>query len=136
MTGTLAFPRNSFLGFDHILKDLERISKHAMDSYPPHNVVKIDDKKFIVELAVAGFKKDDLNIEVKDHVLTVEGNREQRRDQAHYIHKGISGRKFVKSYRLSEYTEVTGADLVNGILVVTLEVRVPDEKLPRTISIN
>ena len=81
-------------------------------------------------------KKSDLTIEVKDHVLTVCGEREKRREQEQYIHKGISGRKFMKSYRLSEYTEVTGADLVDGILVITLEVRVPDEKLPRTISIN
>ena len=92
--------------------------------------------KYEIELAVAGFNKDHIDIEVKDHVLTITGDRPQRRDQNSYVHKGISARRFKKSYRLSEYTEVTGADMMDGILTVSLEVVLPEEKRPRKINIG
>lgn len=136
MTRTFAIPRKAFLGFDHIFDELERISTHANDSYPPHNVVKMEEHKYIVELAVAGFARADLNIEVKDHVLTIKGNRERRRPEEQYVHRGISTRTFMKSFRLSEYTEVTGADLNDGILAISLEVKVPQEQLPKLIQIS
>lgn len=137
MTGKFTgYPRNGFIGFDHIFADLERIHNQAKDTYPPHNVVKVDDLKFTVEIAVAGFGQDHIDIEVKDHVLTINGDRPQRRDQDMYVHKGISARKFKKSFRLSEYTEVIGADLLDGILTVDLEVVLPKEKQPRKISIG
>ena len=135
MTGKI-YPRNGFIGFDHIFADLERIHNQAKDTYPPHNVVKVDDLKFTVEIAVAGFSQDHIDIEVKDHVLTISGDRPQRRDQDMYVHKGISARKFKKSFRPSEYTEVIGADLLDGILTVDLEVVLPKEKQPRKISIG
>lgn len=137
MTGkNTRYPRNGFIGFDHIFADLERIHNQAKDTYPPHNVVKVDDLKFTVEIAVAGFGQDHIDIEVKDHVLTITGDRPQRREQDMYVHKGISARKFKKSFRLSEYTEVIGADLLDGILTVDLEVVLPKEKQPRKISIG
>lgn len=136
MTGNFAFPRNVFLGFDHIFNELDHITKHAQDSYPPHNVVKEGEFEYTLEMAVAGFKEDHINIELKDHILTVEGNRDQRRSQEKYVHKGISARKFKKSYRLSEYTEVVGAKLEDGILAISLEVVLPKEKRPQMIKIN
>ncbi|MDB4349994.1 Hsp20 family protein [bacterium] len=136
MTGTYAFPRNVFLGFDHIFNELDSISKHATDSYPPHNVVKEDELEYVLELAVAGFGEGDISIELKDHILTIEGSREKRREQEKYIHKGISARKFKKSFRLSEYTEVVGAELKDGILAIGLEVVLPEEKRPQMITIN
>ena len=136
MTGTFMFPRNAFLGFDHLLNEIDNISLHAKDTYPPHNVVKLSDHEHLVELAVAGFSKQDISIEVKEHVLTITGKRDRRRPQEMYIHKGISARKFTKSYRLSEYTEVTGADITNGILVINLEVKLPEERKPKVIKIN
>jgi molecular chaperone IbpA len=136
MTGTYAFPRNVFLGFDHIFNELDNISKAANDSYPPHNVVKEDELEYVLELAVAGFGEGDITIELKDHILTIEGSREKRREQEKYIHKGISARKFKKSFRLSEYTEVVGAELKDGILAVGLEVVLPEEKRPQMITIN
>jgi len=136
MTGTFAFPRNAFLGFDHIFDQLDNIHQHAKDTYPPHNVVKDDEMKYTLEIAVAGFKREHIDIEVKDHILTINGNRPQRRLQDMYVHKGISARNWKKSFRLSEYTEVSGADLVDGILTVKLEVVLPEEKLPRKITIG
>ena len=139
MTGNFVFPRNAFLGFDHIFDALQDIHVHANDGYPPHNVVKITDGKvpaYSIEMAVAGFNKKDIEIKVKEHILTIKGDRDKRREADAYVHKGISGRKFEKSFRLSEYTEVTGADLTDGILTVKLEVVLPEEKQPRTINIK
>jgi len=136
MTKATLLPRNAFLGFDHIFDQLENIHSHAKDTYPPHNVVKHDAYHYEIELAVAGFSKQHIDIEVKDHVLTIRGDRPQRRPQELYVHKGISARNWQKSFRLSEYTEVNGADLVDGILTVNLEVVLPEEKQPRKILIS
>jgi len=135
MTG-LVYPRSGFIGFDHIFDQLENIHKHAKDHYPPHNVVKEDNLKFTLELAVAGFKQEHIDIEVNDGVLTIKGDRPARREQDKYVHKGISARNWKKSFRLSEYTEVNGADLQDGILTVELEVVLPEEKQPRKILIG
>ena len=135
MTG-LVYPRSGFIGFDHIFDQLENIHKHAKDTYPPHNVVKEDEFKFTLELAVAGFKQEHIDIEVNDGVVTIKGDRPSRRDQSKYVHKGISARNWKKSFRLSEYTEVNGADLQDGILTVELEVVLPKEKQPRKILIG
>jgi len=136
MTKATLLPRNAFLGFDHIFDQLENIHSHAKDTYPPHNVVKHDAYHYEIELAVAGFSKEHIDIEIKDHVLTIKGDRPMRRPQELYVHKGISARNWSKSFRLSEYTEVVGADLVDGILTVNLKVILPEEKLPRKISIG
>ena len=135
MTG-IVYPRSGFIGFDHIFDQLENIHKHAKDTYPPHNVVKEDEFKFTLELAVAGFKQEHIDIEVNDGVLTIKGDRPARREQNKYVHKGISARNWKKSFRLSEYTEVNGADLQDGILTVSLEVVLPAEKQPRKILIG
>jgi len=124
------------LGFDHIFDQLENIHLHSKDTYPPHNVVKEEEMLYTLEMAVAGFKQEHIDIEVKDHIFTINGDRPARRDQNKYVHKGISARNWVKSFRLSEYTEVNGADLTDGILTVSLEVVLPKEKQPRKISIS
>jgi molecular chaperone IbpA len=138
MTGnTFTFPRGAFVGFDHIFNDLERMaSAHQKDHYPPHNVVKHNDDEYLIELAVVGFKEEDIDIHMHDGILTIKGNREQRRKQDLYVHKGISGRKFERSFRLSEFVEVTGATLEDGLLTIALERIIPDEKRPRKISIT
>ena len=137
MTGTFTFPRGAFVGFDHIAKDLERLAQaHQKDHYPPHNVVKHNDDEFLIELAVVGFKEKDIDITMHDGILTVKGDRESRRNQNLYVHKGISGRKFERSFRLSEFVEVTGADLEDGLLTIHLERIIPEEKRPRKILIG
>jgi len=92
--------------------------------------------QYEIEMAVAGFKKEHIDIEVKDHVMNITGDRPKRREQDAYVHKGISARKFSRSFRLSEYTEVDGADIQDGILSVQLKVVLPEEKRPRKITIN
>jgi len=128
------FPRSAFVGFDHLFDELDRVARHANDNYPPHNIVKVDATNYLIELAVAGFARDELEIEVKDRSLRVSGKHQNRgRD---YIHKGISAKKFDKTFRLSEYVQVNGADLEDGILAIKLEVVVPEEMRPRKIDIN
>ena len=129
-------PRSLFIGFEPILNELERIHSagRSQDNYPPHNVVKVDDENFIIELAVAGFSPEDINVEVKDGILLVKG--ESASDEREYAYKGISSRKFEKSFRLSEFVVIDGADLVNGILVVNARVEVPEERRPRKIQLG
>ncbi len=134
---TLNVPRSLFVGFDTLFEDLERIHSSARsgkDNYPPHNVVKIDEEKFLIELALAGFKKEDVSVEVKDGILKIKG--EMPEDDREFAYKGISSRKFEKSFRLSEFVVIDGADFQDGILVVYARVELPEEKRPREIKIG
>ena len=130
-------PRSLFIGFEPILNELERIhtAGRIQDNYPPHNVVKVDDENFIIELAVAGFSQDDIHVEVKDGILLIKAEKAEK-DEREYAHKGISSRKFEKSFRLSEFVVIDGADLKDGILVVYARVELPEEKRPRKIQLG
>ena len=133
----LNVPRSLFVGFDGLFEDLERIHNSARtgtDNYPPHNIVRVDEENFVIELAVAGFGMDNLDVEVKDGILKVSGKTDDvERD---YAYKGISSRKFEKSFRLSEFVVIDGADLKDGILVVNARVEIPEEQRPRKIKIG
>ena len=94
-----------------------------------------DEEKFHIELAVAGFTEKDISLEVKDGILKVKG-RVESDEKREYAFKGISSRKFEKSFRLSEFVVIDGADLENGILVVYARVEVPEERRPRKIEIG
>lgn len=133
----LHVPRSLFLGFEGLFDDLERIHSSARsgDNYPPHNVVKIDDENFLIELAVAGFTENDLNVEVKEGILKIAGDIKDQGNNE-YVHKGISSRRFEKSFRISEFVVIDDADLRNGILVVKARVEFPEEKRPRKINIG
>ena len=134
---TLNVPRSLFVGFEPLLDELERIhsaGKSTKDNYPPHNVVKIDEEKFLIEMALAGFKQEDISVEVKDGILKIKG--EMPKDEREFAYKGISSRKFEKSFRLSEFVVIDGADLMDGILVVYARVELPEEKRPREIKIG
>jgi molecular chaperone IbpA len=135
---TLNVPRSLFVGFESLFDELEGIHNSARsgnDNYPPHNIVKIDEEKFHIELAVAGFTEKDISLEVKDGILKVKGKLESD-EKREYAFKGISSRKFEKSFRLSEFVVIDGADLENGILVVYARVEVPEERRPRKIEIG
>ena len=135
MTGVKQlFPRASFVGFDHMLDELDRAARHANDHYPPHNIVKLGDHDYLIELAVAGFKKDEIEVEVNDRTLSVKG--EHVKEGREYIHKGISAKKFHRTFRLSEYVQVHGADIQDGVLAIQLKVVLPEEKRPRKIKIG
>jgi molecular chaperone IbpA len=135
MTGlNTLFPRSSFVGFDHLFNELEHVARHANDHYPPHNIIRTGDTDYLIELAVAGFTRDELNIEVKDRTLVVTGEHQSKGRE--YIHRGISTKKFKRTFRLSEHVHVNGADLQDGVLSVELKYIVPEELRPRKISIG
>ena len=99
MTGVQSlFPRSSFVGFDHLLNELDYVAKHSQDHYPPHNILRTGETDYLIELAVAGFSKDELTIEVKDRTLTVRGEYVSKGRE--YIHRGISTKKFKRTFRL------------------------------------
>ena len=136
MTNDIFFPRASFVGFDNLFNQLERATQHQVQ-YPPHNIVKYNDSSYAIELAVAGFNMQDLDIECDKKVLIIKG--EKGKDELvdrEYVHRGISQKKFVRKFTLAERIEVTGAALVSGILSVQLEHVIPDELRPRKIEIK
>src|SRR3954465_1935832 len=126
----------STVGFDRLIGLLETASEQG---YPPYNIERSDENNYRVTLAVAGFADKDLSVDVKDRVLTITGKREdegQARPHGSFLHQGIAGRAFERSFQLAEHVEVKAARLENGLLHVELERIVPEEKRPRRIQIN
>ena len=127
----------STVGFDRLADMLDSVSQFdASQSYPPYNIERTDENHYQITLAVAGFGDQDLNVEVREGVLTVQGKRAGEAEKTHYLYQGIAGRSFERRFQLAENVEVRGARLANGLLHVDLERIVPEEKKPRRISIN
>ena len=104
--------------------------------FPPYNTRKVGENKYLVELAVSGFGKEDIDITVEDNKLTIKGCIDRTESDAAYLYKGIATRNFSRSFMLDEYLEVVGAEMVNGMLRVSIERIVPPEKQPRKIAIG
>jgi len=131
------------IGFDRMFEELERsfASNRTSDNYPPHNVIQLDDTHFVVEVAVAGFKQNEIDVELKENILTVKGERAEKSKkddtkELKYLHKGISNRNFTRNFPLAENVEVRAATVQNGILSVALELIVPEEQKPKKIAIT
>ena len=120
------------VGFDRLLNLLDTASEQG---YPPYNIERSDENNYRVTVAVAGFADKDLSVDVKDRVLTITGKREDGL-KSDFLHQGIAGRAFERSFQLAEHVEVRGARLENGLLHVELERVIPEEKKPRKIVIN
>ena len=133
MTFTLDKYMPYSVGFETLFDRLGSLSAIDVKGYPYYNIKKADDTQWVIELALAGFDKKDIKIDVKESVMTIQG--EMKEEDVEYLHKGISTRKFSKSFSLAEYTEPKSAEMKNGILYVTLEQEVPEEKKPKTIEI-
>ena len=136
MTNIKAFGQFSpfSVGFDDIFNTLQRASI-PQSNYPPYNIIKKGETYFI-EIAMAGFKKSDIDIQVEDNTLTISANYSSRENNIEFIHKGISEREFYKSFALAEYVEVKKAKIVDGILVIELEKNIPEEQKPKKIKIS
>jgi molecular chaperone IbpA len=126
------------IGFDHMFDELNRTfaNSRADGNYPPHNVVKLDDSHYVIELAVAGFADKEIDVELKENVLTVKGEQTKEDKEVEYLHKGISTRNFVRTFPLAEHIEVRGATVKNGILAIALEQVIPEEQKPKKIAIS
>jgi molecular chaperone IbpA len=126
-----------FIGFDDQWNKLSKVHDDitkGIPNYPPYNIKKIDENKYSIEVAVAGFGKQDIEIELADSQLIIKGNTGD--DQNDYLHKGIASRAFTRKFVLNDYLEVKNAELLNGMLKIFLERMIPDHKKPKKIDIK
>ena len=121
--------------FDHFNNHLEYTVKQNT-SYPPYNITKIDDLHFQIEMALAGFNKKDVEVKYADNQLTIKSVESKGKSEKETLHRGISKRKFSRTFTLADDIKVNGAELKDGMLLIDLEKIVPEEKKPRTIDIK
>lgn len=138
------------IGFDQLFTELDRTFTNSVNQgYPPYNIVKVDEDNYEIELAVAGFRMEELNITLDRDQLIIEGDPtfkefpdeahvewKQSEDPKHFLHKGIANRTFIRTFKIAEHMEVKGASLELGILKITLERDVPEELQPKKIAIT
>jgi len=129
------------IGFDRVFDQLERVrgdleGRTQLTKYPPYNIVKTSDDEFQIELALAGFSKEDLDVEVKENIVSVKGSKTEEDGKRSFVHKGIGGRSFERHFTLADHVEVVGGDLVDGILVVELKRVIPESELPKKIKLG
>jgi len=128
------------IGFDRMFDRLFDDSfVTTANNYPPYNIVKVSDTDYAIQIAVAGFGKDDIEIETKENTLTVKSVEKKDGevvDDTTYLHKGISNRAFRRSFTIADDVVVKGASFENGLLNIELERIIPEEKKPRMIEIK
>jgi molecular chaperone IbpA len=128
----LAAMSRALVGFDHIFNTPLNNS-----NYPPHNIVKYSDSKYAIEVAVAGFSKDEITVEVDQDQLVVRGTQATTEETSkEYLHRGLASRDFEQSYTLAEYMEVKDAEVKDGMLIINIERIVPEALQPRQIKIK
>lgn len=129
-----------FVGFDDHYNKMSKLHDELtknIPNYPPYNIKKVDDNKYVIELAVAGFGRSDIEIEMVDSKLVVRGHlSSDERDAEKYLHQGIANRAFTRMFALGDHVEVKDAEMLNGMLQVFLEKIIPEHKKPRKIEVN
>jgi molecular chaperone IbpA len=126
------------VGFNEVSKRLLEAHDHlskAVPGWPPYNIIKVDENKYVIELAVAGFGKSDLEIEIQDGRLLIRGSTKSD-EKSNFLHKGIADRAFRREFHLADTVEVKNAEMVNGLLKVWLENVIPEHKKPRKVDIE
>ena len=134
-----AFPQveSRLIGFDRVFDAVTRL--HTVEggqsnSFPPYNIKRIDDENYEIQIAIAGFKKSELNVVVEDGNLIVKGEQEKSEDE--FLHKGIAERNFTRTWGLADEVKVTGSELKDGVLTISLVHEIPEEKKPTSIEIK
>lgn len=123
------------IGWDNLFPRFEEINKLNANTFPPYNIIELEDEDhFLIELALAGYKKDDLEVIQKDGELIIKGETKDHENK--YLHKGIAGRKFTRVFSLAEHINVESSELKDGMLYVILVREIPEEKKPKVISIK
>ena len=128
------------VGFDSVFDRFFDMDTTRDSGYPPYNIRKINEAQYVIEIALAGFSKDDIEVEVTEGSLTIRSKKldekEEDTSEDSYVHKGIAKRTFLRCWTLSDDIFVKGADLKDGMLVINLEKVIPEEKKPRLITIG
>ena len=125
------------VGFDSVFDRFFDMDLTRDSGYPPYNIRKINEAQYVIEIALAGFSKEDIEVEVTEGNLAIRSKEEKETDEDDsFVHKGIAKRSFLRSFTLSDDIIVKGADLKDGMLIINLEKVIPDEKKPRLIQIG
>ncbi len=127
----------ALIGFDTMFDQMERrFANSASNNYPPHNILRLEDNEYAIQLAVTGFSKSEISVTVENNVLIVKGES-MTTDYApeQYLHRGLATRDFVKEFPLAEHIEVVGAQTENGMLTIKLVRNVPESAKPKIIDI-
>ena len=127
--------KNMTVGFDNIFDQLSTLSDFDIPNYPPYNIKKIDKENYQLEMALAGFSKDEIDVEVKENTLTISARTSDKEEDS-FVHQGIARRAFKRRWTLAEHLEVDEAKLKDGILMVKMKLNLPEEKKPKTITIK
>ena len=127
----------ALIGFDQMFDQMERRFQNSVsNNYPPHNILKLEDNEYAIQLAVTGFEKSEISVTVEDNVLIVKGESQTTDyDPAAYLHRGLATRDFVKEFPLAEHIEVVGAETKNGMLTIKLVRNIPESAKPKVIDI-
>ncbi len=131
--------RRSTVGFDRLFDLIENNARQQQgDNYPPYNIERLDEDRYRVTLAVAGFKPDEIDITAQQNLLQISGRKAEvaESDTAKYLHLGIANRGFDRRFELADFVRVERADLADGLLIVELIREIPDAMKPRKIAIN
>src|SRR4051812_23637525 len=120
----------SFVGFDRLADLLDSASTEAATGYPPYNIERTGENEYRIEIAVAGFKPEDLNIEVKENLLTVQGRKPANEDTRRFLHRGLAERNFERRFQLADYVVVSDARLDAGLLQISLKRELPEALKP------
>jgi len=127
----------SAVGFDRLAALLDAAaSTDSASGYPPYNIQRTDENAYRIEIAVAGFKPDELNIEVKENLLTVQGRKAANDEPRRYLHRGLAERNFERRFQLADYVVVTDAELADGLLAISLKRELPEQLKARRIEIK
>jgi molecular chaperone IbpA len=127
----------ALIGFDQLFDNVERrFANQVQNNYPPYNVIKHDDNHFEIEVAVAGFDKEDITVEVDQDQLIIKGKKTPVETEVQYMHRGLAARDFERTWTLADHMQVGEAELTNGILSVKLTRIIPEALKPRLIAIK
>ena len=128
----------SIVGFDRLAARLDAAAKSdTANGYPPYNIESVGENAYRIELAVAGFKPEELSVEAKENVLTVTGRKaDNDQDQRRYLHRGLAARNFDRRFQLADYVVVTQAELANGLLSISLKRELPESLKSRQVPIT
>ena len=140
---TYAYGKNILpmtVGFDRLFSTMEELDKvfgaTKAPSYPPYSIIKLDDYNYEIQIAVAGFSIEDIDVEISNNKLTVSGYAKKSEVEPIYLHHGLANRDFKHVYTLSDMSIVRSANIVNGILKIHIENVIPEERKPRKIQIG
>lgn len=125
----------STIGFDRLFDDLDEVQGTAEETYPPYNIQRLDENRFRISVALAGFTPDEVALTVEQNVLTLEGRKNEKEEET-FLHRGNSARNFKRQFTLADHVEVKGSRFENGLLVIELQREIPEAVKPRRIAIN